>query len=166
MKPSNLIAHFTYTQSFWNDYVAIEKKNKKEDNYYFAFAIAIICTGGLMFLRDATFLVALAFSIPFAIGIPLLRQKLNYKYLRKNVPNPEVKIYDKFLKINTHTIEFRNDQRRLKDLKIIEASNGMHLLEFDIRWITRKGPTNDEYRIPIPDDKLTEAEQIIATLKH
>ncbi len=48
MKPSNLLAHFKYKRSFWNDYVKVEKKNKKEDNYYFAFAIAILCTGGLM----------------------------------------------------------------------------------------------------------------------
>ncbi|MAD96449.1 MAG: hypothetical protein CMB99_03890 [Flavobacteriaceae bacterium] len=164
MQPSNLIAHFTYTQSFWNDYVTVELKNKKEDNYYFAFAIAILCTGGLMFLRDTTFLVALAFSLPFAILIPYLRQKLNYKYLVKNPPNPEVKIFDKFLKINNHSIEFRSDQRRLKGIKLIEASNGMNLLEFDIQWITRKGPTNDEYRIPIPKENLEDAQKIINTL--
>lgn len=40
----------------------------------------------------------------------------------------------------------------------------MHLLEFTIEWITRKGPTNDEYRIPIPKDKMEEAEQLILQL--
>ncbi len=164
MKPSNLIAHFTYTQSFWNDYVTVELKNKKEDNYYFAFAIAILCTVGLMILRNTTFLVALVFSIPFAILIPYLRQKLNYKYLVKNVSNPEVKIFDKFLKINKHSIEFHSDQRRLKNIKLIEASNGMNLLEFDIQWITRKGPTNDEYRIPIPKENVKDAKKIIDRL--
>ena len=164
MKPSNLLAHFTYKRSFWNDYVEVEKKNKKEDNYYFAFAIAILCTGGLMLLRDVTFLVALGFALPFAILLPYLRQRLNYKYLVKDVDNPEVKIFDKFLKINDHTIEFISDQRRLKSLKLIEAPNGMQLLEFDIQWITRKGPTNDEYRIPIPEDKMEEAEQLITQL--
>ena len=82
----------------------------------------------------------------------------------KDVDNPEVKIFDKFLKINDHTIEFISDQRRLKSLKLIEASNGMQLLEFDIQWITRKGPTNDEYRIPIPKDKMEIAEQLLSQL--
>lgn len=117
-----------------------------------------------MFLRDVYFLIALGISIPFAILIPFLQQKLNYKYLVKDVDNPKVKIYDKFLKIYEHSIEFISDQRRLKSLKIIEASTGMHLLEFTIEWITRKGPTNDEYRIPIPKDKMEEAEQLILQL--
>ncbi len=82
----------------------------------------------------------------------------------EDVDNPEVKIFDKFLKINNHTIEFISDQRRLKSLKLIEASNGMQLLEFDIQWITRKGPTNDEYRIPIPIKKMDIAREIIIKL--
>ncbi|MGC6284545.1 MAG: hypothetical protein ACON4X_02720 [Polaribacter sp.] len=82
----------------------------------------------------------------------------------EDVDNPEVKIFDKFLKINNHTIEFISDQRRLKSLKLIEASNGMQLLEFDIQWITRKGPTNDEYRIPIPIKKMEIAKEIIIKL--
>ena len=78
----------------------------------------------------------------------------------EDVDNPEVKIFDKFLKINNHTIEFISDQRRLKSLKLIEASNGMQLLEFDIHWITRKGPTNDEYRIPIAIETMEIAKEI------
>ncbi|NJN50079.1 MAG: hypothetical protein HC798_02155 [Polaribacter sp.] len=164
MTPNNLLAHFTYSKDFWNLYVDTERKNKKEDNFYFGAAITIICTAGLMFFRNTTFLVALLFAIPFAILIPWLRQKISYKYLEKNIQNPEVKIYDTFLRINHQTIEFKNDQRRLKNIKLIETANHLFLLEFDIQWLTRKGPTNDEYRIPIPSEKIEEAQKIISIL--
>lgn len=72
MTPNNLLAHFTYRRSRWNEYADVEKKNKKEDNYYFAFAISILFTLGLMFLLDVSFLIALGISIPFAILIPFL----------------------------------------------------------------------------------------------
>lgn len=164
MTPNNLLAHFRYSTLFWNTYVTTERKNKKEDNFYFGVAITLVCTLGLMFFRNTTFLVALVFAFPFAILIPWLRQKISYKYLEKNISNPEVKIYDTFLRINQHTIEFKNDQRRLKNIKIIETANHLYLLEFDIQWLTRKGPTNDEYRIPIPPEKLDEAQKIISIL--
>ena len=90
--------------------------------------------------------------------------KFSYPYLKKNISNPEVKIFDKFLKINNHTIEFRNDQRRLKNIQLIEAPDESKLLEFDVQWLTRKGPTNDEYRVLIPSAKMKEAANIIKTL--
>ena len=164
MKPSNLLAHWTYSTREWDNYVTIEKKNKKEDNFYFGCGITILCTIGLMAFRNTTFIIGLAFTIPFAILIPWLRMKISYKYLKKGIKNPEIKVFDKFLKINTHTIEFRNDQRRLKNIQLIEAPNESKLLEFDVQWITRKGPTNDEFRILIPSDKMEEATQIIKTL--
>lgn len=164
MKPSNLLAHFKYSPEFWNKYVTVERKNKKEDNFYFGLAISLLCTAGLMLFRNTTFLMALLFAIPFAILLPWLRQKFSYRYLKKGIKNPEVRIFDKFLRINNHTIEFRNDQRRLKHIQLIESASGMFLLEFDVQWLTRKGPTNDEYRIPITKDNLEEAKIIIEKL--
>lgn len=165
MIPDNLLAHWTYSKEDWNNYVTIEKKNKKEDNFYFGCAIVLLCTVGLMAFRNVTFLIGLAFAFPFAILIPFLRMKISYPYLKKNALNPEVKIFEKFLKINNHTIEFRTDQRRLKNIRIIETSNEKHLLEFDIQWLTRKGPTNDEYRVLIPENRINVAQNIINQLK-
>ena len=165
MKPANLLAHWTYSTSEWNNYVTIEKKNKKEDNFYFGCGIVILCTIGLMAFRNTTFLIGLAFAFPFAILLPWLRMKFSYPYLKKNISNPEVKIFDKFLKINQHTIEFKNDQRRLKNIQLIEASDESKLLEFDVQWLTRKGPTNDEFRVLIPSNKLEEVEIIIKKLQ-
>lgn len=164
MTPANLLANWSYSQQDWNEYVTIEKKNKKEDNFYFGCGIVIISTLGLVAFRNVTFLFGLLFAIPFAIGIPWLRMRFSYPYLKKNIQNSEVKIYEKFLKINNHTIEFINDQRRLKNIRIIETPSGRHLLEFDVQWLTRKGPTNDEHRVLIPSEKMEEAKEIVRQL--
>ena len=60
-------------------------------------------------------------------------------------------------------LKLYGNKKRVKSLKIIKSKNNLNLLEFDVQWITSKGPTNDEFRILIPNDKMIEAEKIIAT---
>lgn len=162
---SKPLAHWNYSTQEWDRYVTLEKGNKKEDNIYLGISIAVLGALALMFFRDTGFWLGLAFSGPLAILIPLLRVKLAHRYLKKGIKNPEVKIYSHTLLINDHKVELKNKRRRIKSLKIIDFKEGINLLEFDIQWITAKGPTNDEYRIPIPRDKKKEAEELIVRLK-
>jgi hypothetical protein len=157
----NLITEWNYSQKEWDEFVLIEKANKKEDSIYFGICILILGTIALMILRGTSFLVGLIFTIPFAILIPWLRMKFSYKHLKKGIKKPFVRIYTDHLLINTHRIELSGKIKRVKSLKIIDAKNDVKLLEFDVQWITRKGPTNDEFRILIPADKITEAEKLI-----
>ena len=159
----NLITEWNYSQKEWDEFVVIEKANKKEDSIYFGIGILVLGTIGLMILRQTSFFGGLIFAIPFAILIPWLRMKFSYKHLKKGVKNPSVKIYTDHLLINTHKIELSGKIKRVKSLKIIDAKNGKKLLEFDVQWMTRKGPTNDEFRVLIPTDKITEAEKLIST---
>lgn len=161
---NNLLAHWKYTSKQWDEFVTIEKGNKKEDNIYFGIGIIILGTLGLMTFRNTSILIGLAFTIPLAILIPFLRMKISYRHLRKGIKNPEVKIYFDKLIINNHTIELQGKRKRVKSMKIIEAKNNLKLLEFDVQWITGKGPTNDEFRILIPEDKIKEAERLISLL--
>jgi len=162
---SQLLAHWKYTNLEWNDFVDIEKANKKEDNLYFGVGIVIIGTLTLVFFRGTSILTGLLFSVPLAILIPLLRMKFSYKHLKKNVQNPQVKICSDYLEINEHKIDLYTSQKRVKNLKIIDATNNTNLLEFDIQWLTRKGPTNDEVRILIPSNKLEEAKSLVKKFK-
>ena len=159
----NLITEWNYSQKEWDEFVVIEKANKKEDSIYFGIGILVLGTIGLMILRQTSFFGGFIFAIPFAILIPWLRMKFSYKHLKKGVKNPSVKIYTDHLLINTHKIELSGKIKRVKSLKIIDAKNGKKLLEFDVQWMTRKGPTNDEFRVLIPTDKITEAEKLIFT---
>ena len=89
----DLFAEWNYTRQEWDEFVDIEKSNKKEDNIYFGIGILSLGTFGLMFLRQTSLLVGLAFTTPLAILIPFLRMKISYKHLKKGVKNPYVKIY-------------------------------------------------------------------------
>lgn len=161
---TKILSHWKYTTKQWDEFVTIEKENKKEDSIYFGIGIVILGTITLMIFRETSFLTALLFSVPLAILIPFLRMKFSYKHLKKGVQNPEVKITFEKLYINNHVVELQNKHKRVKSMKIIEAKNNLKLLEFDVQWLTRKGPTNDEFRILIPDDKIEEAEKLISLL--
>ena len=161
---NNLLAHWKYTSDQWDEFVTIEKGNKKEDNIYFGIGIVILGTIGLMTFRNTSFWMGLAFVLPFAFLIPFIRMKISYRHLKKGVQHPEVKIYFDKLIINNHIVELQGKRKRVKSLKIIESQNNLKLLEFDVQWITGKGPTNDEYRILIPKDKMEEAKHLVTLL--
>lgn len=161
---TEVLSHWKYTTKQWDEFVTIEKGNKKEDSIYFGIGILILSTIALMLLRQTNFFTALLFAIPLAVLIPFLRMKFSYKHLKKGVKNPEVKITFNNLFINNHIVELQNKNKRVKSMKIIEEKNNIKLLEFDVQWLTRKGPTNDEFRILIPDDKLEEAQKLITLL--
>lgn len=99
----------------------IEKANKKEDTIYFGVAIQLIVPFGLMFYRDTTYLFSFLFSIPFAFLIPFLRMKFSHKHLKKDVLNPNIKLFNDYMLVNNHKIEVASKERRIKSLKIIDA---------------------------------------------
>lgn len=160
------LAHWTYTTEEWNAFVAIEKKNKKEDNIYFGIGILILATLGLVWLRGTSLWMALLFSVPFSVLLPLLRQKFSYPHLKKGVRNPTVTIYPDYVIVNGRKIELASRKKRIKSTKIINAPNGKQLLEIDIQWMTGKGPTNDEFRFLIPDGELSTAEKLVGSTQN
>jgi len=156
-----VITQWFYTEQEWNEYVRIERSNKKEDSIYFGIGIVILGTAGLMFLRGTGFFTGLLFSIPLAILIPFLRMKFSYRHLKKEIVSPTVIFFPDYIKINNHKIVLVSSVKRIKSIKIINTQdNGRHLLEFDIQWMTRKGPTNDEFRFLIPENKMEEAHKM------
>lgn len=165
-KQNSILDTWTFTTNEWNDFVAIEKGNKKEDNIYFGVGILLICTPGLMFFRDTTFLMALAFSVPFALLLPFLRIKFSSPHLKNNSRGTIIKIYPNYLLINNKKIDLFGKRKWIMDMKIISTTSNLKLLEFTIEWITNKGNTNDETRIPIPKDKEQKALEIIEFYKN
>jgi len=159
------LAHWKFSSKEWDNFVSIELRNKKEDNFYFGIGIIILGTAGLMLLRSTGFWMGIVFSLPLAILVPWLRMKFSYRHLKKGVQDPELKIFNDFLLINRHKIELRNVRKEIKSMKVLNTKSGIKLLEFNIRWLTAKGPTNDEIRIPIPENNEKEVEEIISNLR-
>jgi hypothetical protein len=157
----DILTEWNYSDKEWNCYVKIEKENKKEDNVFFGLGIVIVGIFALMMFRDTSFLTALAFTVPFAILIPFLRMKISYPFLKNTDKNASVTIFKNKLLINRKEIITISDHRRLKLIQIIDSKK-LQLLEFTVEWGTRKGPTNDEFRVLIPHNKMEEAQAIIA----
>ena len=163
---SKILDTWTFTSNEWNDYVAIEKGNKKEDNIYLGIGILLICTPGLMLFRGTSFFMALAFAIPFALLLPLLRIKFSSPHLKVHSGGTIIKIYPNYLLINTKKIDLYSKRKWIKDMKIITTISDYKLLEFTIEWWTSKGNTNDETRIPIPKGKEQKALDLIDFYKN
>ncbi len=158
---SNILDTWTFTSKEWNNFVNIEKGNKKEDNIYFGIGILILCIPGLMLFRNASFLIALIFSIPFAILLPFLRIRFSSTHLKSNSKGAVIEIYPKYLLINSKKINLFGKRKWIVDIKIVNTSSNLKLLEFTIEWFTHKGNTNDETRIPIPKGKEEKALELI-----
>lgn len=158
---NNILDTWTFQSQDWKKFVAIEKKNKKEDNIYFAIGILVLCTPGLMIFRNTSFLTALLFSIPLALLIPWLRQQFSNPHLKNHNGESIVKIYPNYLLINSKKIDLYGKRKWLKDMRVIETTDNFKLLEFTIEWNTRNGNTNDETRIPIPNGKEGKALELI-----
>ena len=165
MNPNeNPLVEWNYSEEEWNQFVSIERANKKEDSIYFGIGILILGSVGLMLLRDTSFWMGLLFAFPLAILIPFLRMTFSYKHLKKGVKNPNVKIYSNQVLVNGKRIELTNTRKRIKSVKIINSKDNKKLLEIDIQWLTAKGPTNDEFRFLIPENEMDAAEKLIKTL--
>lgn len=145
----------------WDLFVAIEKKNKLEDNVYLGIGVLILGTVGLLFFRNTNFWTALLFAVPLAILLPAIRMFLGYPHLKKGVQHPKVDIFNNYLLINGRKIETQEKGKSLKSVKILPSKKGVSLLEFDIWWGTSKGKTGDQFRVPIPENQQEEAERIV-----
>ena len=86
----------------------------------------------------------------------------SYQHLKKGIAHPSIQFFSEHIIVNGRKIELFSSQKRVKSIKIIDTKNSAKkLLEFDIQWATRKGPTNDEFRFLIPQNKIEEAEQMV-----
>ena len=153
---------WTYSPELWRQFLKIERKNKREDNIYTFIGAMILCVPGLMLMRGTSFLVALMFSLPMAIIFSFGRQWYVMSKMKGGLSKPEVRIEHDTLWYGNKKIPIFNKKRWIKDLRLIHHVSGMELLEFSIGWTTSKGPTFDEYRVPILEEHKADAELLIA----
>ena len=159
-KENTPLVTWHYSPEEWNTAITVARNLKKEDNYYYAFAILVGSIIVLMLTRDVSFLTALLFAIPFAVFIPYIRFKIVTKKLTPTKSDSFVVFYKNFINFNDTLIELYAENRWIKNMKII-TENSINFIEVDIAWSTRRGNTFDEYRIPIPNEQLTKAEELI-----
>lgn len=161
LNDKDLLDTWTFTAQEWNVFIKEAKSLKKEDTIYMAIATLIAGIPFLMFIKNISILMASTFVIPLAILIPWIRYKIAIKRLSFVTTNVQVQLYSYYLLINNQKIDLFSKKYWIKNIKIIDGTMGLKMMEFEIAWNTRKGNTFDETRIPIPSNKLEKAEAII-----
>lgn len=149
-----------YPVDVWEAYVKAEGKAKGEDNIYAAIGVLILGTPALMLLRGAGIWLSLAIVIPIALVFGYGRQYYVMKRLKSVMKDPQVGIGHDKLHFGRKSIEIFNRHKWISGLRIFER-DGMKLLEFTCSWDTRKGPTFDEYRIPVLPEHEAEAQLLL-----
>lgn len=152
---------WTFSSKEWYLFTTEATSLKKEDNIYMAIATLLVGIPFLMLSRRVTFLMSTFFVIPFAIIIPYVRYRIAVKNLKLTANKAIVEFYSEYILINGKKIELFNNNKWIKNMKIINGKNDLKLLEIEIAWSARKGDTFDETRVPIPLDKLERAEALI-----
>lgn len=159
---NTLLAHWTYSDEEWKMFT------KKEFNFRIreALVLWLLLTGiGTLLLsgyREMGYLAA--FITCFSTGgvITLIRFIIAYNARNANSSKPgDVIISAKSILING-TYHILNDENKtLSKLELLKDETPQ-ILEFTVIWNTRKGQTNEQIRVPVPSDKLTEAVKLAA----
>lgn len=158
---NTLLAHWTYSDEEWKIFT------KKEFNISIREALVV----WLMLVGIGTWLLSgyremghlAAFITCFCTGglITFIRYIIAYNARKANSSKPgDVIISAKSILINGIYHTLNDEHKTLSKLELLNDENPK-ILEFTVIWNTRKGQTNEQVRVPVPSDKLTEAIKLV-----
>ncbi len=156
---TKILAHWKYSKEEWRKFISWETKERKTNIFFESFAIVLIGIPFLMFFRDADFMVSFLVCLVIASIYGFIKYRLHLKGFNTIFKENEVIITLPAIVINGSYQVMQSDEIWLSKINI-KKDNGLNIMEFVYNWNTRKGNTFDEIRIPIPFDKLQEAEEI------
>lgn len=155
-----VLAHWTFTAEEWTRFMALEKRRRLESSIYEGIGIIILGTIVIMLAREAAFLIALSVSSVMALIIASLRYLLGLKAFGPADASTVVTITKQSVLINEKLIPYRSDTIWLDKLEWKAGSPDV--LEFTKAWHNRrKQKVTDELRVPVPNGKNDEAQQLI-----
>lgn len=144
----------------WNRFVKNEIRYKMTDIIIVSVIIVILGLLYLIFKENAGILVALSVGGVVATAYAVLRVYLFKKYLRKSSVDVIINITDHSLFVN-NTYHVLNDNHYKFVRVSLQNEKGLFLLDFEVSWETRGGSVSDNLRIPVPDGKLAEADELV-----
>lgn len=158
---NTLLAHWTYSDEEWKTFT------KKEFNVSIREALLV----WLLLVGIGTWLLAgyremghwAAFISSFSVGalITFIRFIIAYNARKANSSKPgDVIISAKSILINGTYHTLNDELKTLSKLELLKDETPQ-ILEFTVIWNTRKGQTNEQVRVPVPSDKLTEAVKLV-----
>ncbi len=158
---NTLLAHWTYSDEEWKTFT------KKEFNFRIREALVvwllIVGIGTLLLSGYREMGHLAAFITCFSVGglITFIRFIIAYNARNANSSKPgDVIISAKSILINGTYHTLNDELKTLSKLELLKDETPQ-ILEFTVIWNTRKGQTNEQVRVPVPSNKLTEAEKLM-----
>lgn len=162
---NTIIAQWHVNAEMWNAFIRIEKKLRNSDSVYMFIGTIIMGSIGLMLTRGVSLLTAVIFSAGLGCIVVWLRRYFALRNIQAVPPEGyRIIITPDTVFLNSQAYSLLNENRYLRKVHILNT-NGLRMIEFTIGWNTRKGPTFDELRIPVPETNFAEAEKIITYFK-
>jgi hypothetical protein len=154
-----ILAHWQYSNEEWKRFMKWERRRRKTSSTIEAVLLIVLGSLVLRSLRDASWTEAIGISGAFAVIYWIGKYYISMNSIGKNRSN-EVILTSRSVIINGKVNSFSDGLYWLEKIELIEEKD-ISVIEFVYAWNTRKGPSTEEIRIPIPNNKLAEAKEII-----
>ncbi len=160
-----LLASWEFSIAEWQHFLKKELNNLVTESIILFISIAILGAALLIFTKGASFSIAAIVSavVGGIIGVLkyLLKKNTLQYHSKKNV---SILIGLDSVILNGKLVVLRDENKWLSAVSI-KTDQSPEIIEFVYNWNTRKGNTFDEFRIPIPNDKLSEAKDVVTKIK-
>ena len=164
--PELVLAHWTYEPDEWTAYARREIAYRRSEAVWLAVGIAGVGTVLMGFL-EGEWGVALGVSaaIGGAIGVLKWLMALSAHHANLAVPRGEVILSLDAILMNGHFQVLQDHTFHFGGVRLLENERP-HILEFTVKWKTRNGWTNEQYRVPVPAGKEEEARGLLETYRY
>ncbi|NUM32551.1 MAG: hypothetical protein HUU47_09550 [Bacteroidetes bacterium] len=159
----DIIANWHYTIPEWKKMTKEERVRRTKEGIWLSIFIGAAGTLVLMWSRDANLGIALFISFFIGILISVLKIVISSNEM-KMTKNNNIIFTTNALIINGKFKTINDVDVNLEYLKFVKHELG-NFIEFSLQWATRRGPTNDQFRILIPEKYKDEAKQIFEYYK-
>jgi hypothetical protein len=162
---AGILARWTYTDEEWKRFIAWETKKRRANTSLEAGLIVVIGAVFAHLIKQAGWALAFCLST-FIAGIYWVGKyflSMNSIGKKKGSTNEIVILHDGVI-INGKYNAIRSELYRVRSIKLLDVEEPL-IMEFVYEWKTRKGISNDEIRIPVPEGKKSEAQDLISRVQ-
>lgn len=155
----DIIAHWHYSLEEWLFMTSSEVRRRLKEGIWVSLFIGAIGGFILYKFRGANFFFGCLFALAIGALVSWLKISVAKGEFRRRKEN-EIIFTTNALLINGVFKTIQSNDIQLEYVKKVES--GIHtFLEFSLQWMTRKGVTNDQIRILVPQKYQNEIGQIL-----
>jgi len=161
--PHQVLARWEIPDVQWQAFYKTEKQKRFQSLWIEAALILLLGTVLLLIMRGADWPTALIISAALAITWWVLKYLLHLKVLRSSRTVNIILITTSSVRINDQLHVFYDAHVTPAAFTLVTESKPA-VLEISYQWLTGRGATHEELRVPVPLGKEEEARQLVQRL--